>query len=203
MAVTEAPPFSAAAERNKEPILAVLRRVLPVTGLVVEIASGTGQHVIHFAASMPALTWQPTDAEPALRATLPAAVAAAGLENVIGPLQLDVTATPWPISAADAIVCINMVHISPWAATLALFDGASSLLSPGDPLYLYGPYRRGDQHTAPSNEAFDDSLRARDPAWGIRDLEDVVSAAEGAGFALEEVVPMPANNFSVIFRKME
>ena len=193
--------YSAAAERNKDPILAVLRDVLPDEGLVLEIASGTGQHVRHFAARIPALTWQPTDADPALRETLAASIAAAGLDNVRAPLQLDVTRTPWPVATADALLCINMIHISPWAATLALLDGARTLLSAGAALYLYGPYRRDNQHTAPSNKIFDASLRERNPEWGIRDLEEVTSIAGAAGFVLDEVVAMPANNFSVIFRR--
>ena len=198
-----APPYSAAAERNKDPILVVLRRILPEQGLIAEIASGTGQHVLHFATSMPMLRWQPTEADPVLGEILRASIAAADLDNVKAPLQLDVTQTPWPIVVADALLCINMVHISPWVATLGLLDGAGSLLSSGDALYLYGPYRRDNQHTASSNEAFDQSLRARNPAWGIRNLEEVVSAAQEAGFALQEVVAMPANNLSVIFRKAE
>lgn len=199
----EAPPYSAAADRNKDPILAVLSRVLPEHGLVLEIASGTGQHVLHFAAALPGLTWQYSDADSELQSLLPESVAWAGLENVKRPLSLDVTQAPWPVTFANAIVCINMIHISPWAAALALFDGAGELLSSGEVLYLYGPYRRGNQHTAPSNEAFDASLRRRDPAWGIRDMEEVVITAEAAGFALADVVPMPANNFSVVFRKAE
>jgi hypothetical protein len=199
----EAPPYSTAADRNKDPILAVLSRVLPEHGLVLEIASGTGQHVLHFAAALPGLRWQSSDVDSELQSLLPKSVARAGLENVKRPLSLDVTQTPWPVTVANAIVCINMIHISPWAAALALFDGAGKLLSSGEVLYLYGPYRRGNQHTAPSNEAFDASLRRRDPAWGIRDMEEVVITAEAVGFALVDVVLMPANNFSVVFRKAE
>ncbi len=194
---------AAAAERNKGPILEMLRRVLPEEGLILEVASGTGQHVLHFAAALPELTWQPTDADPELRELIAASVGAANLGNINAVLELDVLKTPWSVNEADALLCINMIHISPWAATVALFDGARDTLSADDVLYLYGPYRRDSRHTAPSNEAFDASLRSRDPQWGVRDLEEVARTAEAAGFALEEVVAMPANNFSVIFRKAE
>ena len=193
-------PYSAAAERNKGPILDVLRRVLPEEGLVLEIASGTGRHVLHFAAALPELRWQPTDADPALQEWISAGVAA-DLSNVNAALQLDVLNRPWPVREADALLCINMIHISPWAATVALFDGARDTLSTDDVLFLYGPYRRDDRHTAPSNESFDASLRSRDPDWGVRDLEEVTRTAEAAGFILAEVAAMPANNFSVVFRK--
>jgi SAM-dependent methyltransferase len=190
-----------AAERNKGPILEVLRRVLPEEGLILEIASGTGQHVLHFAAALPEVTWQPTDADPEMRKLISASVGAVHLSNINTVLELDVLKTPWPVSEADALVCINMIHISRWAATVALFDGARDTLSADAVLFLYGPYRCDDRHTAPSNEAFDASLRSRDPQWGVRDLEEVERTAEPAGFILEEVVAMPANNFSVIFRK--
>ncbi len=192
---------ASAAERNKGPILEVLRRVLPENGLILEIASGTGQHVLHFAAALPELTWQPSDADPEMRKLISANVGAVNLSNINTVLELDVLKTPWPVSEADALLCINMIHISPWAATVALFDGARDTLSAEDVLFLYGPYRRDDRHTAPSNEAFDASLRSRDPQWGVRDLVEVERTAELAGYILEEVVAMPANNFSVIFRK--
>lgn len=194
-------PISAPAERNKAPILDVLERALPQTGLVLEIASGTGQHVVHFAAALPALEWQPTEADAELREAVTARVAAAGLGNVRAPLALDVTAAPWPVAAADAILCINMIHISPWRACEALVSGAGERLPVGGPLILYGPYRRGGEHTAPSNAAFDQSLRARNAAWGVRDLEKVERLAAGSGFKLGEVVAMPANNLVVIFRR--
>jgi SAM-dependent methyltransferase len=199
--VSASPPYSGPAERNKGPILDVLRRVLPKAGLVLEIASGTGHHIAHFAEALPALRWQPTDADPELLAAIAANVSTAKLENVQAAEQLDVRKMPWPVTDADALLCINMIHISPWSATLALFDGAEGVLSAGTALVLYGPYRRNNRHTAPSNEAFDASLRSRDSSWGVRDLEEVASTAEATGFMLEEVVTMPANNFSVIFRK--
>jgi cyclopropane fatty-acyl-phospholipid synthase-like methyltransferase len=192
-------PDSPAAERNKEPILAVLREILPPTGTVLEIASGNGQHVVHFAAALPALTWQPTDPDERSRATAAARIAAAGLGNVRAPLALDVHEARWPITAPlAAIVCINMIHISPWSATSALFRGSRALLEHGAPLYLYGPYKEGAR-TAPSNEAFDESLRARNPAWGVRELDEVSAVAREHGFEVARVTRMPANNLSVVF----
>jgi SAM-dependent methyltransferase len=191
-----------AADRNKEPILAVLRRVLPQTGLVCEIASGTGQHVAHFAAALPHLTWQPSEPDARLHASIAAWIAYTGLTNVRSPVRLDVCADEWPLDSADAILCINMIHIAPWDATLALMRGAARLLGVGGVLFLYGPYRRDGAHTAPSNEAFDASLRASDPAWGVRDMEAVVAVAGEHGFVLSDVVAMPANNFSVVFSRV-
>ncbi len=193
--------FIASADRNKGPILAVLERVLPRTGCVLEIGSGTGQQVVHFGTALPRLTWQPSDPDPEFRKSVETWIAAERLENVRAPIELNVLARPWPVTRADAIVCINMIHVAPWAATAALLGGASEVLPDGGPLFLYGPYRRDGGHTAPSNAAFDAQLRAQDPAWGLRDLEAVVELAGAAGLELEEVVDMPANNFSVAFRK--
>jgi SAM-dependent methyltransferase len=195
---------SPAAERNKQPILDVLETCLPRRGTVLEIASGTGQHVVHFARALPALTWQPTDADPELRAAVAARIAAAALDNVLSPLELDVLDPAWPVPAraADAMLCINMIHIAPRAATPALLAGAARVLGSGAPLVLYGPFRRGGRHTAPSNEAFDASLRARNPDWGVRDLDDVAAAAREHGFVLAETVSMPANNLTVVFERM-
>lgn len=190
-----------APERNKEPILAVLRRVLPAQGLVLEVASGTGQHVIHFAAALPRLYWQPSDPESGHREAIQSRIIAAGAANVSAPLELDASKRPWPVRAADAVVCINMIHVAPWAAALALLAEAGRLLPPGGVLYLYGPYRRGGRHTAPSNEEFDADLRRRDPQWGVRDLDDVVLQARAQSLRLHDVVAMPANNFSVVFRR--
>lgn len=188
-----------APERNKAPILEVLARVLPPAGLVLEIASGTGQHVVHFASALPALRWQPSDPEhPHLRSI---AARAAGAPNIAPALQLDVCHRPWPVGRVDAIVCINMIHIAPWAATLALLQEAGRLLDQGCPLYLYGPYLRNGRHTAPSNAAFDADLKRRNAAWGVRDLEDVAGEALRCGFVMDEVIPMPANNLSVVFRR--
>jgi len=192
---------SPAAERNKEPILDAIRARLPHAGVVLEIASGTGQHIVHFARAVPALTWQPTDADDDLRAAATERIRAAGLSNVRAPLRLDALAADWPPAEPDAIVCINMIHIAPWSAAEALFRGAARTLPVGGLLYLYGPFKRGGQHTADSNQRFDERLRAEDPRWGVRDLDDVAALAAAAGFGAPEVVAMPANNLSVIFRR--
>ncbi len=184
--------------RNREAILALLREVLPEAGLVLEIASGSGEHCAHFAEHLPGLTWQPSDPEAAARASI--AEWCAGLANVQAPLALDAAAPEWPVARADAILCINMVHISPWEATLGLLAGAARLLAPGAPLYLYGPYHRSGVATAPSNLAFDESLKSRDPRWGLRMVEDVTAAA--TGFTLDRLVEMPANNLSLAYRRV-
>jgi len=188
-----------ATERNREPIREVLERELPAAGTILEIASGTGEHAVHFARAFPALTWQPSDPDPTARASISAWRDEAGLPNLAAPLALDVTA-PWPIERADAIVCINMVHISPWESALALFAGAGALLPPGALLYLYGPYRF-DGVTAASNEDFDRSLRARDPRWGVRDVRELTAAAGEHGLVLRGAVAMPANNHSLLYRR--
>jgi SAM-dependent methyltransferase len=194
-------PCSAAAERNKGPILEVLRDMLPARGTVLEIASGTGQHVAHFAAALAGLTWLPSDPDPERRATISARLAAVPLPNVLAPLALDVRTEPWPVPGpVDAIVCINMIHIAAEAATAALIGGAGRWLAAAGVLVLYGPFKQNGRHTAPSNAAFDASLRAENPAWGIRDLDEVTRLAATAGFARSAVVPMPANNLSVVFK---
>lgn len=191
-----------AAERNKEPILAVLRRVLPETGLVLEIASGTGQHIVHFARALPRLNWQPSDPDPEMHRSIKSWIVRTGIQNVWDPLSLEVCSGAWP-SHADAVLCINMIHIAPCIATLGLMSGASRLLRKEGLLYLYGPYRRQSHHTSASNEAFDRDLRLRNFEWGVRDLESVAEVAATYGLALEEIVEMPANNLSVIFRRAE
>jgi SAM-dependent methyltransferase len=195
-----------AVTRNREPILAVLRRVvpsriLPGRGLVLEIASGSGEHAIYFAAALPHLAWQPTDPDPEARASIAAYRAAAPLPNLLPPLALDAASPAWPATQADVIVAINMIHIAPWAAAEGLMAGAERLLPGGGVLFLYGPFRERGQHTAPSNAAFDESLRARNREWGVRDLDDVATLASRHGLALEERVAMPANNLSVVFRR--
>ena len=190
---------SASAERNRGPILEVLRRVLPREGLVLEIASGTGQHVVHFARELPRLEWQPSDADAELRRSVSEWIRAEALPNVRAPIALDVRDRPWPIERADAILCINMIHVAPWAATGALFEGAESVRP--KVVVLYGPYRRDGAHTAPSNAAFDAQLRANDPSWGVRDMEAVTEIAGAHGFELADTVPMPANNFTLVFRR--
>jgi SAM-dependent methyltransferase len=190
-----------AADRNRTPILDVLRPLLPDDTLVLEIASGSGQHVTHFAAALPRVTFQPTDADPSAVASIEAYRAEAGLPNVLPPLRLDASSLSWPVLRADAIVCINMIHISPFACTEGLFAGANRVLPPGGLLYLYGPYRFSGSFTAPSNEAFDESLRAQNPTWGVRDLDDLVWLGNEVGLDHEATIPMPANNHSLIFRK--
>lgn len=190
-----------ATQRNREPILDVLRRALPDRGLVLEIASGSGEHAAYFAARLPGLTWQPSDIDAASRESITAWAWESGVTSIRPPLHLDARDEPWPITRADAVVAINVVHISPWEATLGLLAGAARLLPPGGPLFLYGPYRRAGVPTAPSNEAFDASLRERNAAWGVRDLEAVVEAARAVGLRLDEVVEMPANNLSVVLRR--
>lgn len=188
-----------ATARNRDPILVVLRDILPASGLVLEIASGTGEHVRHFAEALPDLEWQPTDPDADALASI--AAWSEGLPNIRRPLSLDAAASDWPVTRADAILCINMVHISPWSATEGLFTGAARVLPTGAPLYLYGPYRRAGVPTAPSNETFDVSLRGRDPEWGLRHVEDVIALGKRMGLALERLIEMPANNLSLILRR--
>ena len=191
------------AERNEGTILDVLARVLPRRGLVLEIASGTGQHVMHFAKALPDLAWQPSDPDAELRESIALRVREEQRANVKPPIDLDVTKLPWPLPAADAVVAINLIHVAPWSATPALFEGAKALLSADHVLFLYGPYRRFGRHTSESNAQFDLDLRARNPEWGLRDLEAVSDVAAGAGFVLAETVEMPANNFSLVFKRRE
>ncbi len=188
-----------ATARNREPIAAVLDDELPDAGWVLEIASGTGEHCAWFAERYPATTWQPSDPDADARRSI--AAWCDGLRNVLPPIALDAAARDWPVVTADAILCINMVHISPWAATLGLMAGAGRLLDPGAPLILYGPYRQAGVPTAESNEAFDRSLRGRNPEWGLRSVEAVTVAAEAEGLRLDRIVPMPANNLVLVFRR--
>ena len=187
--------------RNREPILDVLRRVLPPRGFVLEVASGSGEHAAFFADALPSLSWQPTDIDAQALASMAAFRASAGVPNLRAPARLDVTSAQWPIDRADAIVNCNMIHISPWAACEGLIAGAGRILPPGGVLYLYGPYRIDGRHTAPSNAEFDAYLRGQNAAWGIRDLAEVTDLAARHGLTLAETVPMPANNLSVIFRR--
>lgn len=191
-----------ATARNRDAIAAVLADWLPPSGTILEVASGSGEHVVHFAAVFPHLLWQPSDPDPAGFASIAAWSAEAGLPNIASPLALDAAAPEWPVERADAILCINMVHISPWEATLGLFAGAARLLAPGAPLILYGPYVEPGVPTVESNQAFDASLRARDPAWGLRDTDAVRAAATAAGFAFAERRAMPANNLMLLFRRL-
>jgi hypothetical protein len=168
---------------------------------VLEIASGSGEHTMHVAAAHPALTFQPSDPDPDNRASIDAWTAHLGLANVEPALDVDSTKTFAPVTTADVVVCINMIHIAPWQAAVGLIRNAAGVLPVGGLLFFYGPYRRNGAHTTPSNEAFDESLRARDPSWGIRDLEAVIDLARNAGLASPDIVEMPANNLSVIFER--
>jgi SAM-dependent methyltransferase len=187
--------------RNREPILAVLRRVLSARGLVLEIASGSGEHAAYFAKELPVLTWQPSDPDAEALASIAAHRADAALPNLLAPLHLDVTEKDWPVGRADVVMCNNMIHISPWSATEGLMAGADRVLPAGGILFLYGPYKIGGRHTAPTNQAFDEQLRRQNPAWGIRDLDVVTALAQRHDFAAPEIIEMPANNLSVIFRR--
>ena len=195
------PQHSPAADRNKHAILEVLRKVLPARGAALEIASGTGQHVAWFAAAMPHWTWQPTDFDESSFASIEAYVAQAGLSNVRAAVRLDVTAPQWSVGALlfDAIYCANMLHIAPWATCAALMAGAARHLAPHGVLVTYGPYLESDVSTSPGNLQFDQSLRARDPAWGLRRLDDVNQEAKRAGFVLRERHAMPADNLMLVF----
>lgn len=202
----ETPPAGArsspATLRNREPLLAVLRGWLPAEARVLEIASGAGEHAVFFAGAMPGVTWRPTDPDPEARASIAAWRTATALANLAAPIALD-AADPalWLSDPIDAIVCINMIHIAPWTAAQGLMAGAGRLLGAGGLLILYGPYLEADTPTAPSNLAFDESLKARDPAWGLRRLEDVAALAARHGLVLAERIAMPANNLSLRFVK--
>ncbi len=192
------------AARNRDPIWAVLRSELPACGLVLEVASGSGEHTVHFAElAGPGLVFQPSDPDPQARASIDAWAAAAGQANILPAIALDAAADVWPIARADAVVCINMIHIAPWASAIGLVRGAARVLPPGGLLFLYGPYKRDGRHTAPSNAAFDADLRRRNPAWGVRDLEAVAGLATAAGFAAPAIATMPANNLCVRFRRQD
>ena len=191
-----------AAARNRQPILDVLRPRLPAHGLVLEIASGSGEHIVHFAEALPGLVFQPSDPNAEARASIDDWVGTLGLGNVRAALALDAATDTWPIDAADAVVCCNMVHIAPWEAAIGLIAGAARVLTGDGLLYLYGPYRRDGAHTAPGNEAFDLDLRRRNPAWGVRDLEAVVALAGTQGFSPPEIFDMPTNNLSLIFKRL-
>lgn len=192
-----------ATQRNREPILDVLMRVLPSDGKVLELASGTGEHAVWFAQQLRPLVWQPSDADPEMRASIKAHAQTQGVATIREPLAIDVAEHPWPIVQADAAVCINLIHIAPWRAAEGLFAGARDLLPQDAPLILYGPFKCGGRHTADSNAAFDRSLRQQNPEWGVRDLDDVDALARANGFVRQEVVEMPANNLIVVYRRTD
>ena len=194
--------FSPAAARNRAPILAVMRRVFPAEGRMLEIASGSGEHAMFLARAMPGLEWQPSDPSAEARASIADWIAHEGLANVPAPLDIDVRVPDWGVRAPfDAVVAINMIHYAPWDATPALFAGAARLLSAGGVVFLYGPYRRDGKHTAASNETFEAWLKERDPSFGVRDLGEVEREAARHGFSLRESVEMPANNLSLVFAR--
>lgn len=188
--------------RNRDPILEVLRTRLPGQGLVLEVAAGSGEHAVHFAAALPTLQWQPTDADPEALESIAAWREHAGLGNFLAPLALDASQPDdWPVERADAVLAINMIHISPWTATLGLFAGAARRLPSGGGLFLYDPFMERDTPTAPSNLEFDRSLRRRNPHWGIRHLDHLAALGVTHGLVLSERHAMPANNLVVVFRK--
>jgi hypothetical protein len=193
-------PHSTAAERNKAPIADVLANALPERGVVLEIASGTGQHVAHFAATFPQLHWQPTEADPDMLDAIRTRIRTARLGNVADPLALDVLQPQWSIPRADAVVAINLLHISPWAVTAALFRGAAAIIGDGAPLVVYGPFNRNGAFTSDGNRAFDHQLRQTNPQWGIRDIDAVIETGACHGFALQRLENMPANNLTAVFR---
>jgi Protein of unknown function (DUF938) len=200
--MSDVPPVWPATLRNRDFILDVLRDVLPTTGVILEVASGSGEHVVHFARNLPSLVFQPSDPDPDARLSVAAWARATGVTNVRAPIALDASEPVWPIASADGIICINMIHISPWEATVGLIKGAAALIPSRSPLYLYGPYKREGFETAPSNQAFDQSLRDRDPNWGLRDLEAVAATARTLGFSGPVITEMSANNLSVMFRRV-
>jgi SAM-dependent methyltransferase len=187
--------------KNRDPIVEVLEEWLPQGGLVLEIASGTGEHVVYFAEHFPNLEWQPSDIHPDALRSIAAWQQERGLSNIREPLVIDASSRSWPIDRTDALLSINMVHISPWGAALGLLDGAARLLPPGGPLILYGPWLKADIPTAPSNLAFDEDLRTRYPEWGLRRVEDFSEAANERGLLLEQTRAMPANNLMLLLRK--
>lgn len=189
------------AERNREPIAQVLDGVLPSSGLVLEVASGTGQHAVFYASRYPALSWQPSDPDPDALSSIAAWRKEADLPNLLPPIQLDAALAEWPVGQVDAILCINMVHIAPWAAACGVFAGAAARLGPAKPLIFYGPFLEQNRETAPTNLEFDASLQARNPAWGLRDLALMDEEAKRSGFQRRGRVEMPANNLMLIYRK--
>lgn len=212
MTAQDARQYAPATERNREPILEVLLKVLPGSGTVLEIASGTGEHAVYFASRLRDYMWLPTDANPQARTSIVAWTEHNGCLNVYPPLELDVRKPGWAVekqtvtelaknSPIVAIVNINMIHISPWSACLGLMAGAGRILAAGGILYLYGPFKQGGEHTAASNEAFDEYLRTQNREWGVRNLDDVVAAARAEHFTLKQIYQMPANNLSVVFER--
>jgi SAM-dependent methyltransferase len=193
---------SPATARNRQPILEVLRARLPARARVLEVASGAGEHAVFLASALPGVSWQPTDRDAEALGSIAAWRGAAGPANLAAPIRLDAAdLASWPGGPFEAVVCINMVHISPWAATQGLMAGAGRVLTPGGRLFLYGPYLEAEVATAPSNLAFDQSLKSRDPAWGLRDLAQVSALAAENGLRFAKRIAMPANNLIVVFER--
>ncbi|MEH1961488.1 MAG: DUF938 domain-containing protein [Nostoc sp.] len=211
MTPQDARQYAPATQRNSEPIIEVLLQVLPKSGTILEIASGTGEHAVFFAPKLSPRSWLPTDANPQLRASITAWAEHFGYSNLYPPLELDVREPVWVVEnhvfdwlnrePIVAIVNINMIHISPWSACLGLMAGAGRILPAGGILYLYGPFKQGGEHTAASNAAFDESLRAQNPEWGVRNLDDVVAVASAQNLTFKQTYQMPANNLSVVFER--
>jgi hypothetical protein len=198
--------YAPATERNREPILAILQQVLPPTGTILEISSGTGEHGIFMAPHLAPRDWLPSDPSPDARLSIIAWQQFSPCANMYPPIDLDASSDEWLVSSTEpitAIVNINMIHIAPKAAYLGLFAGAQRILSAGGILYLYGPFKQGGVHTAPSNAAFDESLRNQNSEWGIRDLEEIIGVAASHKLELQKVYPMPANNLSVVFKVVD
>ena len=193
--------YAPATLKNREPILSVLKLTLPKNGLVLEIASGSGEHAAFFAPRLEGLTWQPSAPSPESQASISSWAEETQSGNLLTPVELDVLVEPWPVLQADAIVCINMIHISPWAVTKSLIAGAGRTLRTGGILYLYGPYKVNGEHTSLSNQTFHESLKSRDSQWGIRDLTDIISEAKTQGLMHTQSIQMPTNNQSVIFER--
>jgi Protein of unknown function (DUF938) len=198
--------YAPATERNREPILAILQQVLPSTGTILEISSGTGEHAIFMAPQLAPRHWLPSDPNPDARASIAAWQQSTPCDNIYPPIDLDASSSEWLVESEQpitAIVNINMIHIAPRSAYLGLFAGASRILPVGGILYLYGPFKQAGVHTAPSNAAFDESLRSQNPEWGVRDLEEITGVAHSHNLELQQVYPMPANNLSVVFKVVE
>ncbi len=198
--------YAPATDRNREPILAILRQVLPPIGTILEISSGTGEHAVFMAPQLTPRHWLPSDPNPDARASILAWQQSAPCDNIYPPIDLDASSDKWLVESTEpiaAIVNINMIHIAPKAACLGLFAGAQRLLPIDGILYLYGPFKQGGIHTAPSNAAFDESLQSQNPAWGIRDLEEIITVAASHQLELQQVYSMPANNLSVVFTRVE
>jgi hypothetical protein len=193
--------YAPSSARNRDALLQVLKLILPQTGTILEIASGTGEHACYFAPAFGAAIWQPTDADESAIASINAHREADSPANLAPPLRLNVMESKWKVNAADAVLCVNMVHITPWVCCKNLLRGCAHVLSPGAPLVLYGPFKQDGAHTAPSNAKFDQTLRGQNAEWGIRDMAEIAEAGKARGLTIEDPIAMPSNNFCLIFRQ--